>query len=327
MNRVFVALLTVSLVPALGQSDSRALAPDGAIALGTVQGRIDHLAADVEGSRIFVAALGNNTLEVVDTKSKAVSRSVKGFDEPQGIRYLPESRRVVVANGGNGNVMFLDASTFAVLKTVVLSGDADNVRYDAKTRRVYVGYGSGALSILDADGKTLGDVKLAGHPESFQLEAGGPRIFVNIPAAGRIAVVDREKQSVIATWSVTQARSNYPMALDETNHRLFVGCRSPARLLVFDTSTGRVVTNVDIVGDTDDLFYDPATHRIYVSGGEGFITVLEQTDADHYRTVEKVPTAVGARTSLFVPELPRFFLAVPHRGNQGAEIRAFMTSR
>jgi YVTN family beta-propeller protein len=323
MKCLFVVLLTVSLSSALSQSDPHALAATGSIALGTVQGRIDHLAADVDGSNVFVAALGNNTLEVIDVKASTVARSIKGFDEPQGIRYLPESRRLVVANGGNGAAMFLDASTFAVLKTVMLSGDADNVRYDAKTRRVYVGYGNGALSILDDAGKPLGDVKLAGHPESFQLETGGPRIFVNIPSAGQIAVIDREKQSVIATWRVTQARSNYPMALDETSHRLFVGCRRPARLLVFDTSTSKFVTSVDIVGDTDDLFYDSAKHRIYVSGGEGFITVLEQEDPDHYRSIQKLSTAAGARTSLFVQELDKLFLAVPHRGNQRAELRVF----
>jgi YVTN family beta-propeller protein len=315
-----VATLAVGV---FAQSTPAALRAAGSIPLPKVEGRIDHLAADPAGGRVFVAALGNNTLEVVDVNSNTVTKSVPGFDEPQGIRYLPESRRVVVANGGNGAVMFLDGATFAVTQTVKLSGDADNVRYDAKNRRVYVGFGNGALSILDEGGKILGNVKLAAHPESFQLEASGPRIFVNVPSAGHIAVVDRDKQTVTATWPVTQARSNYPMALDETNHRLFVGCRSPAKLLVYDTVSGSVVTSADIVGDTDDLFYDATKKRIYVSGGEGFITVLEQQDPDHYRAIGKLPTAAGARTSLFVPELSKLFLAVPHRSSQRAEIRIF----
>jgi hypothetical protein len=166
-------------------------------------------------------------------------------------------------------------------------------------------------------------VRLAAHPESFQLETSGSRIFVNVPSAGHIAVVDREKQSVLAKWPVTQARANYPMALDEGNHRLFVGCRHPAKLLVYDTTNGRFVTSADIVGDTDDLFYDAARQRIYVTGGEGFITVLEQQDADHLRLLQKLTTAPGARTGLFVPELGKLFLAVPHRGGQRAEIRIF----
>jgi len=321
MRPLFVVVTLAAGVFAQGAPE--ALRGAGSIPLPRVEGRIDHLAADPAGGRVFVAALGNNTLEIVDVNGNSVTKSVPGFDEPQGIRYLPESRRIVVANGGNGAVMFLDGATFALTQTVKLSGDADNVRYDAKSRRVYVGYGTGALSILDDGGKVLGNVKLAAHPESFQLEASGPRIFVNVPSAGHIAVVDRDKQTVTATWPVTQARSNYPMALDETNRRLFIGCRSPAKLLVYDTVTGRVVTSADIVGDTDDLFYDAAKKRIYVSGGEGFITVVEQQDPDHYRTIGKVPTAAGARTALFVPELSKLFLAVPHRGSQRAEIRVF----
>ena len=148
-------------------------------------------------------------------------------------------------------------------------------------------------------------------------------MFVNVPSAGHIAVVDRDTRTVIATWPVTQARANYPMALDEPHHRLFIGCRNPARLLAYDTTSGQLVTTVEIVGDTDDLFYDAASRRLYVIGGEGSITVLEQQDPDHYRTVQKVTTAAGARTGLFVPELGRVFLAVPHRGAQGAEIRIF----
>jgi len=317
--RISVALFGAAFV----QPQSATLRLAETIAMPTVEGRIDHLAIDVDGQRLFVAALGNNTLEVFDVRANRATKSVGGFHEPQGIRYLPESRRVVVANGADGMTTFLDGATLAVTKTVKLSGDADNVRYDANAGRVYVGYGSGALSILDPDGKALGDVKLAGHPESFQLEAGGPRVFVNVPSAGHIAVVDRDTRTVIATWPVTQARANYPMALDEPHHRLFIGCRNPARLLAYDTASGQLVTTVEIVGDTDDLFYDAARRRLYVIGGEGSITVLEQQDPDHYRTVQKVTTAAGARTGLFVPELGRVFLAVPHRGAQGAEIRIF----
>ena len=318
-----VAALILASGATFSQNEREALRPAGSIAMTSVQGRIDHLAADVDGQRLFVAALGNNTLEVLDVRANRVIKSVGGFHEPQGIRYLPETRRIVAANGGDGATTFIDGTTLAVTKTVRLSGDADNVRYDSKSGRVYVGYASGALSILDPDGQTLGDVKLAGHPESFQLETTGPRVFVNVPSAGQIAVVDRDKQSVLATWPVTQARANYPMALDEAHHRLLIGCRNPARLLVYDTTSGQLITSVEIVGDTDDLFYDAARRRVYVIGGEGFITVLEQQDPDRYRVIQKVTTAAGARTGLFVPEMGRLFLAVPHRGAQGAEIRIF----
>jgi hypothetical protein len=210
-----------------------------------------------------------------------------------------------------------------VLRTAKTSGDADNVRYDQKAGRVYVGYAAGALAAFDADGRTLGDVKLAGHPESFQLESLGPRIFINVPGAKQVAVVDRGTQAQVGSWPVTAAGANYPMALDEANRRLFLGCRQPAKLLVYDTARGQLVTAVDIAGDTDDLFYDESRKRLYIIGGEGFITVLEQQDADRYRQIQKLPTAAGARTGLFVPELGQLFLAVPHRGAQAAEIRVY----
>jgi hypothetical protein len=325
MRSILLVAVALGLGPVAVQSPSSALRPVGAIALPDVEGRFDHFSVDVDGRRLFVAALGNNTVEVLDLKTNVLATSLKGFEEPQGIRYLPDARRVVVANGGNGTTTFLDGQTLNPTTKVTLSGDADNIRYDQKNGRVYVGYAAGALAVLDNAGKHLGDIRLAGHPEAFQLETSGARIFVNVPSAGHIAVIDRVKQSVVATWPITQARSNYPMALDEEHHRLLVGCRSPARLLVYDTGSGLLVTSADIVGDTDDLFLDSSTHRIYVAGGEGFITVLEQTDPDHYRTLEKIPTAAGARTALFVPELDRLFLAVPRRGAQRAEIRIFAT--
>ena len=324
MKQALIAsLIAVSIVPSQGSSGS--LRSVGAVALPGVEGRFDHSSVDLETRRLFLAALGNNTVEVLDLKTNTLTKSLTGFEEPQGIKYLPDTRRVVVANGGDGTIAVLDGQTLTQTAKVKLSGDADNVRYDQKNGRVYIGYASGALAVLDNAGKHLADIRLAGHPESFQLETSGPRIFVNVPSAGHIAVVDRSKQSVVATWPVTQARANYPMALDEEHHRLLVGCRSPARLLVYDTTSGRIVTSVDIVGDTDDLFLDSSAHRVYIAGGEGFITVLEQIDADHYRLLEKMPTAAGARTALFVPEFDRLFLAVPHRGAQRAEVRIFAT--
>ncbi|MBA3673296.1 MAG: hypothetical protein H0W68_14895 [Gemmatimonadaceae bacterium] len=198
------------------------------------------------------------------------------------------------------------------------------MRYDALTKRVYVGFGSGALAaISSADGKVIGEAELAGHPESFQLEHSGPRVFVNVPTADQIAVVDRTAMKVAATWPVLGAKSNYPMALDEAHHRLFIGCRRPAKVIVYDTTTGKPMTSFDIVGDTDDLFYDVARKRLYVTGGEGFIDIFEEPDANRFTRTAHLPTSAGARTSLFVPELNRLYLAVPHRGTQKAEVRIY----
>jgi hypothetical protein len=207
---------------------------------------------------------------------------------------------------------------------VRLGDDSDNVRYDAVAKRVYVGFGSGALAAVNpTEGKTLGEVKLAGHPESFQLERSGSRIFVNVPTADQIAVVDRTTMKVVATWPVVTAKSNFPMTLDEANHRVIVGCRKPAKALVYDTTTGKEITSFDIVGDTDDLFYDAARKRLYVSGGEGYIDVFQSQDGNQFTRIARMRTAAGARTSLFVADQNRLYLAVPHRGAQKAEIRIY----
>jgi DNA-binding beta-propeller fold protein YncE len=292
------------------------------IPLPGVEGRIDHLAVDQSQARLFVAALGNNTVEVLDLTTGQHLRSVKGLHEPQGIAAIPAPPRVVVANG-QGAVEFRAGDELGVVRSVALGEDADNVRYDAKAKRLYVGYGSGAIGAIDAtDGRPLGDAPVGGHPESFQLEAAGPRIFVNVPTAKQIAVIDRVTMKVTATWPVTEAASNFPMALDEAGHRLFIGCRQPAKVLIVDTSSGKVMSAVDIVGDTDDIFWDAARKRLYITGGEGFADVLQPNGDSLVRTA-RVPTAGGARTALFVPEQSRLYVAVPHRGAQNAEVRVY----
>lgn len=294
------------------------------IPLPDVEGRIDHFSVDVEGQRIFVAALGNGTVEVLDVSAGKRLASIPGLKEPQGVRYVPDSNKIFVASAGDGTLKSFDGDTYELIHTVTFSSDADNIRYDPDTDQLFVGYGNGAIGILDATTEErLADIPVGGHPESFQLETLGSRIFVNVPTARRIAVIDREQGIVVDTWPVTQATANFPMALDEANQRLFVGCRTPAQLLVYDTTSGQVVAPLPIVGDTDDVFYDADTQRVYVSGGGGAISVFQQQDADQYPWLATIPTADGARTSLFVPEFGRLYLAVPHRGEQLAEIRVY----
>jgi DNA-binding beta-propeller fold protein YncE len=322
MRSVMCALTGAMLAMQLS-SAQEPLTLTTAIELPRVEGRIDHLAFDAAGQRLFVAALGNNTVEVLDVKAGKHLRSLPGFREPQGIAVVPDTKLIAVANGQGDGVQFV-SDDYRMAQAVRLGDDSDNVRYDAAAKRVYVGFGSGAIAAVSAgDAKVLGEAKLAGHPESFQLERSGARIFVNVPTADHIAVIDRGSMRVIATWPMRTAKANFPMALDETNHRLIVGCRRPAKALVYDTTSGKEITAFDIVGDTDDLFYDTARKRVYVSGGEGFIDVFQSDDANRFTRVGRVATAAGARTSLFVADLNRLFLAVPHRGGQRAEIRVY----
>jgi DNA-binding beta-propeller fold protein YncE len=294
-----------------------------AIELPRVEGRIDHLTIDSAQQRLFVAALGNNSVEVLDLRSATDTRSIPGFHEPQGIGQPLDGNLVAVANGGTGDLVLVGRTDLRVAKTVSLGDDADNVRFDRLTRHFFVGYGSGALAAITEDGRRVGDVKLDGHPESFQLQASGTRIFVNVPDARHIAVVDRRAMKVEATWPITTASANYPMALDEAGHRLFVGCRRPAVVLVINTDTGMVVSSAEIAGDTDDMFYDVKRQRLYVIGGDGVVDVLRRSDRDHLERIARVTTAAGARTGLFVPDSDRLYVAVPHRGRQRAEIRVF----
>jgi DNA-binding beta-propeller fold protein YncE len=294
-----------------------------AIPLPGVNGRIDHLAFDSATRRLFVAALGNNTVEVLDVAKNRWLTRVDGFREPQGIAIATARESVAVANGEGDGISLLRREGFARETTVALGDDSDNVRYSPHDRRLYVGYASGFLAAIDeTTAKVVGRAALEGHPESFQLNRDGTRAFVNVPTARHIAVVDLTTMRVLTTWPIRSAADNFPMALDESAGQVLVGCRHPATLLVLDIATGRQLDAVPIVGDTDDLFYDAARQRVYVTGGEGFVDVLERRDGRFTRT-ERIPTAAGARTSLFVPVEARLFVAVPHRGAQAAEIRVF----
>jgi YVTN family beta-propeller protein len=294
------------------------------IPLPGVRGRFDHFAIDAKGRRLFVAALGNNTLEAIDTANGKRLKSITGLHKPTGVVYLGDLNQIGVANGDDGTFKVFDGVSYALVKTVGSLDDADNVRYDSKVRLIYVGYSDGALAVIDsATMKQIGSIKLAGHPESFQLEVHGNRIFVNVPEAKHVAVIDRERKAVTATWPMTEFKANFPMALDEENHRLFIGCRHPARLVVFDTATGKSVANVAISDDTDDLFYDAKRKCIYVSCGEGSLDVIRRGSGDAYGPRVVIPTRGGARTSFFSADLDEFYLAVPVRGLQDAEIRVF----
>ncbi|HEX3421487.1 MAG TPA: hypothetical protein VHT01_09665, partial [Candidatus Udaeobacter sp.] len=294
------------------------------IPLPGVEGRIDHFAADPSGQRLFVCALGNNSLEVIDLRKGERAHSIMGLGAPQGVGYAPQVDRLFVANDKGGICKIYDGKSFQTVGELNLEDDADNVRYDETRKKFYVGFGSGGIAVVNAaDGKQVGSIKVGAHPEAFQLEKNGSRIFVNVPNSRHVAVVDRDKEEVVATWKTDLAFANFPMALDEANHRLFIGCRMPARLVVLNTDSGEVVAKLDISGDTDDVFYDSKRHRIYAVCGAGKIDIIEQTDPNSYKASAKIDTADGARTGMFVPQIDTLFVAVPHRGSQRAEIRAY----
>jgi DNA-binding beta-propeller fold protein YncE len=294
------------------------------IALPGVEGRIDHIAFDAVGERLFVCALGNNSVEVLDLRKGERIHSITGLGAPQGIAYIPELDRILVANDKGGICKIYDGKSFQVIGELDFKDDADNVRYDESTKKIYVGFGSGGIAVVNAsEGKQIGSIRLSAHPEAFALEKQGKRIFVNVPDARHVAVIDREKGEVINKWGTDLAFGNFPMALDEVNHRLFVGCRAPAELVVLNTESGNVVAKIGISGDPDDVCYDAKRHRIYAICGAGKINIINQVDANTYKASAKLDTASGARTGLLVPKQDTLFVAVPHRGLQQAEIRTY----
>lgn len=294
------------------------------IPLEGVEGRIDHMAVDPESRRLFVAALGNGTVEVVDLRLAKRVESLRGFREPQGVAFAGTPPRLFVANGGGGTCVMLDGASLARLRTLLLAEDADNIRFDPGAGRVYIGYGTGGLRVLSAvTGDSLGDIPLPAHPESFQLEAAGPRIFANLPDRGEVAIIDRAKGRVIGQWRLEGLRGNFPMALDEEGHRLFVGCRAPAAVVTLDLRSGRRGPTIPIDGDVDDLYYEVTTRQLLASCGAGFIDVVGAAPSGKPAIVARIPTAPGARTALYVRALRRLYLAVPHRGHQKPEIRVF----
>ena len=269
-------VITIALGNCVATESDQPLHLTQTIALPGVEGRIDHLAFDAAGERLFVCALGNNSVEVIDLRKAERIYSIIGLGVPQGIAYIPQLDRLFIANDKGGIFKIYDARSLQQIGELNFKDDADNLRYDNATKKVYAGFGSGGLAVVSApDGKQIGSIKLSAHPEAFELEKQGKRIFVNVPNAWQVAVVDRDKGEVVATWKTGWAFGNFPMALDEANHRLFIGCRLSSKLIVLNTDSGEVVTKVDII---------------------------EQRDANTYKISANIDTAVGARTGLLEPE-------------------------
>jgi DNA-binding beta-propeller fold protein YncE len=330
------ASLTIAIAMPTRPANAEAVEPlrlVRTIPLPDLAGRIDHLSADVKGRRIFLAALEKNTIEVVDLKAGAVSRSLAGFQKPQGVLFVGSLRRLFVASGNDGSVKTFDGASLVPTHTVSVSKGADAIGYDPRRKEIYVGSGGG-----DA-GKALGDLTIFdvvtlrqtaalttdAHAGGSVEEANGPRMFVLVPEKGQVVVIDRNTHGLLAKWSVPDIQKDVAIALDEKTHRLFLGVRTPPNIVVLNSDTGATVASVPTVATLDGLSFDAATRRIYTTGGEGYLDVTQQVDADHYRRIARIATGPVARTSLFVPEWKQLFVAVPRDGDRGAELRVFET--
>jgi DNA-binding beta-propeller fold protein YncE len=307
------------------QAPSRELAPlqlIQKIPAPGVAGRIDHFTAFPKRRLLIFAALGNNSMEIVNTFQAKVAQSVKGLDEPQGVLYVPGFDKIFIANAGNGTVKVYDGKTYTLRKSIDLGAesDTDNLRWDEDSKRVYVGVVGGIAMIDAATEDHVGtDLKgSGGHSESFQLEKKGSRVFVNVPDDGSVVNVIDRKTGALTKWGLNGAKANYPMALDEDDHRLFVVTRRPPFLIVLDTNTGKEVARVPVGGSCDDVYYDAERKRIYAIAGEGFISVVQQNDPDHYTLAANITSAVGVRTGIFFGT--SLYVGVPASGLEPAQI-------
>jgi DNA-binding beta-propeller fold protein YncE len=288
-------------------------------------GTLDHLALDTKRDRLLVANKTNNTLDVVDLKTGTLVQQVPNQTGVQGIAFAPEVDRIYLGLGTNGLCNVFDANTLKAVKTMKFADDCDNVRYNPKTQLVYVAHAEQSLGVIGAKTNALkADIKLPAAAEAFVLETGRPRAYIAAPSPCQVIVIDTAKNEVATSYPVKAAGGAHPIALDETAHRIYLGCRKGPKVVVLDTESGKEVGEAAIPGDVDDLFLDPARKRLYASCGEGFLAVLKVTDADHVEAVEKVPTVKGARTCLYVPDAGKLYLAVPRQeGKEGPEVRVY----
>jgi DNA-binding beta-propeller fold protein YncE len=317
-----VGLIAMSAGPR-ARADPTPLVLEAKIPLGAVEGRIDHMGYDATRQYLYVAELGNGSVGVVDLRQRRVVRTIAGLREPQGIGYVRSSDTIYIASAGDGSVKVFQGADSKPLGTIALGEDADNVRVDDAAHRLFVGYGRGALAVIDTASQTkVADIPLHAHPESFQLEPGGQHIFVNVPDARELAVVDRASSKQVASWATDPLRANFPMALDGTAQRILAVFRHPPTLAAFSARDGRSVTTVKTCGDADDVFFDAKRSRIYVSCGEGFIDVIASQD-DSLVSMGRIATAPGARTAFFAPDIDRLLLAVRASGTTPAAIWVF----
>jgi DNA-binding beta-propeller fold protein YncE len=279
------------------------------IPLGSVKGRIDHMAFDSLRKRLLVAELGNDSVGVVDLKENKTVHMIAGLAEPQGVGYVPTTDTVYVANARDSSVRLFRGDDYTLAGKMELGSDADNIRFDVAANRLLIGYGDGALAAIDVvQGRKIADFRLPAHPESFQIDHDRNRIFVNVPNAHGIAVLDAASGKETSKWSLREG-GNFPMAIDPSNGRVLVVSRNPPKLKVYAEEDGALVASVDTCGDSDDVFVDPKRPRVYVSCGAGFIDVFDVRGAS-YERVSHIKTVTGARTSLLVSELDVFLLAV-----------------
>jgi DNA-binding beta-propeller fold protein YncE len=292
-------------------------------------GDFDHFGLDLKGNRLFLASEVQKTVEVFDLRTGERTHSIKGFGQPLTMAFLAESNRLIVTDGGDTDaVELVDCKDYKIINTLKLGPGVDHGVYNPLNKYFYVENGGGpdgkthVLSIIDTKSfKQVGEV--AGLPgnsnEGMVIDHEGKKLYMNLTGTDEIGVIDLDTRQLIARWPLPDAHVAHAIALDEPNHRLFTATRKPSQFIVFDTDTGKAVTTLPCVGVNSDMSFDVARKRIYVTGSET-ASVFEQRDADHYEHIAEVPTAYRAKSSIFVPDLKRLYVADSGKGKPDAKL-------
>jgi DNA-binding beta-propeller fold protein YncE len=295
-----------------------------------VKGNFDHFGIDLKGGRLFATPEGYHAVVVFDLKTGKLVHKIDGIGKPHAVLYREDLNRIYVTDGDAGDLKIFDGTTYSLVSSVKLLEDADSIGYDPATKYLYIDNGGGdvhqtfsMLSVIDTTaGEKLADLKIDGETlEAMALEKSTSKMYVNNRSKNQVSVVDRQKRELVASWPVTLCKNNVAMALDETNHRLFVACRT-GQIAVLDTQTGKEVTSFPITKGVDDITYDAANKRVYAAC-DGAVDIYQQSGPDTYKLVGNVSTGPMGRTARLVPELKRYFVAVPQHGTTSAEVLVF----
>jgi DNA-binding beta-propeller fold protein YncE len=299
---------------------------------GLHDGDFDHFAPDVDGHRLFLTGEENDKVLVLDTTSNTLIHTIEDSKAPHAMLFRKDLKKLFVVEGDASAIRVYDSDSYKMVGEIKLSIDADSIAYDPATNYLYVVNGGreahtpySLISVVDTNTSTkLRDIKInSNHIEAIVLEKSGPRMFLNITGQNAVGVLHRDKNELAATWPLPAGDTqNVAMALDEANHRLFVTTRKPGKLIVLDSESGKVIADLPAVGFVDDMSYDAKLKRVYLAGDQ-FLDVFEQQDADHYALLARIPGGFRAKTATLVPELNRYYVAVPHHEKNEAEVRVY----
>ena len=338
IGSVLMHAVIVSVVIFLSAAEPRVTAQSmrlsKSIVLPGVQGKFDHLAIDLAGARLFIAATGNHSVEVVDLKTDKVRQSITGLGKPHGLTWVADTGSLYVTDGSLAELRVYRGSPFALAGTIKLSDDADDMVHDQAHHLLFAGHGGSdaanpaKIAVVDTEHFALvGDLEVATHPEALEIDRGGRRVFANIADSNEVAVIETATKSIVSHWKLIKAADNVPLAFDSEHQLLFVACRTPGMLIAVDVASGKEIASQKAAGKADDLFYDAARRRVYVISGAGEVDIFQVDSARTLKPVEVVNTAPGAKTALFVPEQSLLYVGVPGSGEHPAEVRVYSTGR